>query len=540
MLNYWWVTRPKRKLTSVPDALALVMEEVLGKVWHGNRTSHLSIEAALEARGLKRRGERRDQGGGGARTYIAWLESLGLIFAQSGTGRLCLTLAGEALLRGESPVKILTAQVLKYQFPSAYSVSRGVDVAPRFRVHPFWLVLKLLCDRRVQTLSREEIGYILVVEGENESEACYEHLVARLQQYRAEGEACLPEDLCERYSSPRAEKTRDKTLERLSDIANTMMNWLEYTQLVVREAGRMSILPERLAEVLGIVTAPLPFIARADEHEVYQRRYGLDPWHSKDTRNLAKTLTVTAEMIATQRIKRAFIAESLKRPLFGITKQLVKDIAEQTGIIESLVSETLYREFPHGAIGGFMTNYFDMAFKGREKYREFEQATAALFSGVFGFEAIWLGSASSGSEVPDVLLVSREARYQAIIDTKAYSEYELPTIHRDRMIYHYIPDMQKYGDDSLEPGFFSYIAGGFSSTIATHIKKIASASGVGGSALAVGDFIRLVEQHAQSHYTHEDLRQIFSLNRKIELADFERKERWLVAEDIAEYKSEFD
>ena len=34
---------------------------------------------ALEKAGLKREGERRDQTGGGARTYKAWLASLGLI-----------------------------------------------------------------------------------------------------------------------------------------------------------------------------------------------------------------------------------------------------------------------------------------------------------------------------------------------------------------------------------------------------------------------------------------------------------------------------
>jgi len=41
-----------------------------------------------------------------------------------------LTLAGEAILNGDSPVEVLKNQVLKYQFPSAFSVGRGVNVAP--------------------------------------------------------------------------------------------------------------------------------------------------------------------------------------------------------------------------------------------------------------------------------------------------------------------------------------------------------------------------------------------------------------------------
>ena len=75
-----------------------------------------SLEDALEQAGLKRKGERRDQTGGGARTYKAWVASLGLIFTQESTNQLTLTLAGEAIMNGESPVAILKNQVLKYQF----------------------------------------------------------------------------------------------------------------------------------------------------------------------------------------------------------------------------------------------------------------------------------------------------------------------------------------------------------------------------------------------------------------------------------------
>lgn len=137
MINYWWVTRPKRKLNSVPEVLSTFSELSLNQQWEGQRNSHLSLEDALEQAGLKRQGERRDQGGGGARTYKAWLVSLGLIFTQESTKQIKLTLAGEAIINGNSPVEILKNQVLKYQFPSAFSVGKGVDVATRFKIHPF-------------------------------------------------------------------------------------------------------------------------------------------------------------------------------------------------------------------------------------------------------------------------------------------------------------------------------------------------------------------------------------------------------------------
>ena len=73
MLNYWWVTRPKRKLNSIPEVLSTFAEASLDQEWQGQRDSHLSFEEMLEEAGLKRKGERRDQTGGGARTYKAWV-----------------------------------------------------------------------------------------------------------------------------------------------------------------------------------------------------------------------------------------------------------------------------------------------------------------------------------------------------------------------------------------------------------------------------------------------------------------------------------
>ena len=137
MLNYWWVTRPKRKLNSVPEVLSIFADLALNQEWEGQRDSHLAYEDALENAGLKRKGERRDQTGGGARTYKAWLVSLGLIFIQESTEKIKLTLAGEAIMNGDSPVEILKQQILKYQFPSAFSVGRGVKVNQRFKIRPF-------------------------------------------------------------------------------------------------------------------------------------------------------------------------------------------------------------------------------------------------------------------------------------------------------------------------------------------------------------------------------------------------------------------
>jgi hypothetical protein len=48
MINYWLVTRPKRKLNSIPEVLSVFSEMSLNQQWEGQRTSHLSLEDALE------------------------------------------------------------------------------------------------------------------------------------------------------------------------------------------------------------------------------------------------------------------------------------------------------------------------------------------------------------------------------------------------------------------------------------------------------------------------------------------------------------
>ena len=68
---------------------------------------------------------------------MAWLKSLGLVFKQKAIGKMKLTLAGEALLNGDPPVSVLTHQVIRFQYPSTYSVGRRVDISSKFRIHPF-------------------------------------------------------------------------------------------------------------------------------------------------------------------------------------------------------------------------------------------------------------------------------------------------------------------------------------------------------------------------------------------------------------------
>lgn len=516
MLNYWWVTRPKRKLNSIPEVLAAFADLSLNQEWDGQRDSHLAYEEALEQAGLKRKGERRDQTGGGARTYKAWLVSLGLIFTQESTGKIKLTLAGEAIMNGDSPVEVLKGQILKYQFPSAFSIGRGVQVASRFKIRPFRFLLRLLDDERIKYLTEDEIAKIIVTEAETESDKCYNYIVDRIIQFRSYGDSCLDSDFFEKYQSSKGHVNPEHPYSHLMDLANTIINWLEYTQLVKRDGGQVEILDDKREEVQTVLRGNPNFIDRPELHEYFQRKYGLDPKHRKDNRNLTLTKTVTAAMIAKQKIMQAYIAESLEKPITKITPQVVDYIVNVTGIDGKTVENVLVETYPHGSVGAFMTKYFEMAFKGRDEATEFEKATVELFQDVLGYEAKHVGPIGL---TPDVLLVSDSDGYQAILDNKAYHKYTISNDHYNRMVHNYIENLSNYSESGKELAFFSYIAGGFGKNIDKQLRTIVDATGVNGSVISVSNMIKMVEQHNKVPYSHSKIKDIFSVNRQILMKD---------------------
>ncbi len=510
MINYWWVTRPKRKLTEVPEILALFAETALHQQWTGQRTRHLEIEEALEREGLKRTGQRRDQTGGGARTYRAWIESLGLLFRQEGTGLLHLTLAGEDMMTGRSPVEILTAQVLKYQFPSSFSISPGVRVHERFRIRPFRFLLRLLAEPGVESLTEEEIAKIIAVEAEDESQKCFRKVVLRLQEFRELGDKALDADFAIRYASSRGGQGNTHPLSHLFDLANTLVNWLEYTQLIGRSDGKIFIPSDKRGEVERILSFTPSFIDRPEHHEYFQRKFGTSNEHKRDNRDLLTSTPVSTRLIAEKKIQRIFLSMAVSRPIHRITKELINEIENKSGYRSDLIEEALSRNHPRGAISAFLSEYYHMAYSGREKATDFELATVTIFQEVFGFRARHVGPQRLS---PDVLVVSETEKYTAIIDNKAYSAYSISNDHRNRLVHNYIPKFRNY--EGLPLAFFTYIAGGFGTTATGSIQSVAAETGIHGSGIAVSNLIRMIETQEKKSYGHRAFRSIFSADKVI-------------------------
>lgn len=292
MLNYWWVTRPKRKLDSIPEILTCCYRVTKECEWQGNIYTHLAFEKALEEDGLKRPGERKDQRGGGGRTYYAWLFSLGLVFTEEKTGQTRLTLAGEAIVSGKNPVETLSNQVIKYQIPSPFSLSPNSSktrVTNRFSIRPFRFILKLLLDERLEGyITQEELARVIAVEANDESQQTYEYVVERILAYREDGISSLSETFFSDYAPSTGKVNIMHPYSHLDDLANTLINWLEYTQLIARSSGAFSLAPDKIDTVNNILNDGSIIIDKPECQESFQRRYGLDLYSSEDVRTFER------------------------------------------------------------------------------------------------------------------------------------------------------------------------------------------------------------------------------------------------------------
>ena len=522
--NTWWVTRPKRSLVSVPLCLKVLADVAGGRVWSApDKHTELGVEQGLEDAGLKRPGKRRDQGGGGGRTYRAWLKSLGLVFMDD-EDRLQLTCAGQALIEGQAPLPILSEQVYKYQFPSAFSHAGPSAVDPRFQVRPFIFLLQLLLDQRLGGVlsERDEIALIVLCYGTSNRQETVDEVVGRILAFRERGLESLSGDYVKRFASTRSQEASfDKLAQNLGDVANTCANWLGFTQLIDVERGMWRIADGASVEAQEVVKtyATKTLIRDWADEEKFQRRYGLLPGQRKDTRNLGGHVgAVSAGAIEEMRIDHAYLGLASTSVIARISPQVVDQVAAKTGISPARVEQVLTRKYPGGSAAWFMAQYVQLAFQSRDHATEFEAATTAIFRDVFGFKAQHVGPIPRR---PDIVIASLEANYGALLDSKAYKAGYSATIGQQNRMRDYIEDFPDYALSDAPLAFFAYVVSGTKATLRSQIQDIARLNGVPGAAITAAQLAAMVERHSAKRYTHEQIRQILSVNREVEMADLE-------------------
>ena len=129
-----------------------------------------------------------------------------------------------------------------------------------------------------------------------------------------------------------------------------MANWLSYTHFIGREKGVMEIPADKVEEVKLILDDGSELIKSPENHEKFQRQYGVDPWHKKDTRNLSGTSNITAKQIGTIKIQQALWKIAAMEPIKEINSQIVETISSSTGYNKDFVEETLQKACKSGAL----------------------------------------------------------------------------------------------------------------------------------------------------------------------------------------------
>lgn len=85
--NHWFVSRQKRRLTTILDILFAFNEVCVNQKWKSNKLLQLQFEDELGIRKITQHGALRarktQSGGGGVRTLITQLKDLGLIFFET-------------------------------------------------------------------------------------------------------------------------------------------------------------------------------------------------------------------------------------------------------------------------------------------------------------------------------------------------------------------------------------------------------------------------------------------------------------------------
>lgn len=524
LINNWHVPRNKRKLYPIVPALSAFSLQNIGDIWVKDLNRQLDFEEILEEKGLKRKGPRRNQKGGGARTYEAWVSSLGLTFEETDSKKTRLTMTGDALVNGESPVPIMTKQLMHFQYPSPYSLRSRVQINKRFKIRPFRFLIKLLLDKRLSSdktdgkpyLTKSEIGCIVSLEAENESRTCFDQIVLRLLEFRKKGYDALAQGFEEDVPSTNTGiRTREATIKALEDNANTFINYLEYSQLVVRdEPSKPIYIPDNRIEDAKAIIADGTAIKTFNQNNPYwkenfQRHYGLLPGQNRDNRRFDEE-KVTENMIVDRMVRNEFLSIARKQPVSDITTALIELVSSRTGIHVKQV-EIILDSFRVDSFSLFETSYIDMAFSGKEFASEFEHATLDVFQRL-GFMTQHVGTQARN---PDIYVESPD-HFAGIIDNKAYHVFSILHDYELKMINSYIPAFQKKHDNL---SFFMYIAGGFGKNYDSQVQKIAFLTGVNGCGIKASDLMRLLRKHQEQPIHQQQLKSLFECNRLITTSD---------------------
>ena len=565
--NTWWVTRPRRYLDPIPEAIKIFANYV-GEEWITGAAVQLDFENELVKAGLKGTGGKRNKRGSGARTWAAWLRMWGLWFREHQTRIVQLTLCAEALVKGQNPLPLLTKQVVTFQYPAPYFLEGRASIDPQFHIHPYRFVLELLLNEEIKALTEEELARIIIF---TKSRDELSDKIKAIQDFRKKTVISEVLSLYYKYSNEMYGLERrirkiigiDKNIEEniidaiardtgcsrntveaiivgeskfekgfgtageRESIANTIVNHLEYTQLIERRRGTESCFyvkdKEAVLEIFGRYPKRFIPVHRRlnflETEELFQRQYGLDLFRRKDTRKLTRVPVVARGELAKRKIIRMYEAIQAHKPITHLSAELFSEISQRTGCPVEEVESIISTEVPPPALEPFERRFLELSISGLKGWIEFQEVATNLF-GQEGFGFIAKNISQEGRE-PDILIIAIiDDEYVAIIDVKAQPRFSLPV--RPKMC-EYVERYKKYDYQgrTLDLAFYLYLAGGFKGTM-NIAKKISCITGVRGSYITADNIVRMLRKHKQSPISQRKFRELFSVDREVTVSDIEK------------------
>lgn len=490
----WMFPRNIRRIYpwKMAQILAMFLQHLRQDDWRGNQQLQDRFCKGLEDAGLKTRGTQYDPNSGGPRTYEAQLRCLGLIFRRENNGHF-FTIAGEDLAKGEPPLPILSAMLLRHQYPSAYGAGQNVRINNRLRVKPFLFILQLLNYPEIDYLTNEEIA-VPVVYGHNH--ACLEICKEKILQIR-NGDSFR--DVVDHPSTDLyMPRTSSSPINNILHIGNTCKNYMQACNLVYvdRVDGEERVyFSQEIRELFeGSLESVERFIPLNGE-ESFQRQYG--SWNrQKDTRRLGELAeqVLTAEQSI---ILSKFYQYCGENVVSEMPEEFFRSLQNGFGFDGETAAETLAPYLPK-SLDFFESTFLELSRGGSRKATRFEQAIKNLFEAKLHFNGRHTGPLRSpnGGGYADVFLVALDNRHCALVDGKASPHYSLSRPDYRAMRYDYIPNYLELAEGrDLQLEFSLYVAGGFSGDVQGRLNNLTRETGTPCSGITASKLLALAKSN---------------------------------------------
>ncbi|MFA6469824.1 MAG: hypothetical protein WCW35_13055 [Bacteroidota bacterium] len=491
----WMFPRNIRRIYpwKIAQITSLLIEQLQNVSWVGNKTIQTSFTKALEASGLKTPGTQYDINSGGARTYLAQLKCLGIMFQRT-DGTIWLTMAGEDLVNGRPPLPIMQKLILRHQYPSAYSAMRNIKIHPAIKIKPFQFVCKFLLDTDIGFLSLDEL-VIIIVYGHNDN--CYNICKSKILKFR-KGQPLISlinnknDDL---YTPRTQDRSFENALKDVFDIANTCKNYLQGVCIIEeidKDNKKVYVLSQEIKQTVIQELLENESYIDVNSEESFQRSYGTLE-KIKDTRQL-----ITSKSNKVSDGSHIIVAEFMKHCgqnlLVESSDEFVNATAKNFGFSKDLILKTI-QPFLESSLSIYESTYLDISKGGQKSAIQFEKATCSLFRDVLLFDARHTGQKVKKGGVgafADIFIIALDKKHCAIIDAKASPRYYLSSDDYHKMVGNYIPNYMQLSDGrKLILEFCTYVAGGFHGEINKKLKEIECQTSIPASAISSFDLLNI-------------------------------------------------